>query len=54
MKQEQHTPYKKRSQMQEIARRFVRNKQAVVGLIMLMILILAAILAPVIAPYDPL
>ena len=45
---------KKRSQLQEVVRRFFRNKQAVVGLVMLCILIVAAVFAPVLAPYDPL
>lgn len=45
---------KKRSQVKEVWRRFRRNKQAVVGMCMLMTLILAAVLADVIAPYDPL
>ncbi len=45
--------YKKRSQTQEIVRRFLRNRQAVAGLIMLSILVFCAVFAPVIAPYDP-
>ena len=45
--------YKKRSQTQEIVRRFLRNRQAVAGLIMLTILVFCAVFAPVIAPYDP-
>ncbi len=45
--------YKKRSQTQEIVRRFPANRQAVAGLIMLSILVFCAVFAPVIAPYDP-
>ena len=49
----ENTPYKKRSQFQEVARRFMKNKRAVVGLIMLLLLFFAAVFAPLIAPYDP-
>ncbi|MEG1774818.1 MAG: ABC transporter permease, partial [Oscillospiraceae bacterium] len=45
--------YKKRSQGAEIWRRFLRNKQAVIGLIMLLILVFMAVFAPVVAPFDP-
>lgn len=45
---------KKRSQAKEVWRRFRRNRQAMIGLIMLLILVLAAVFASVIAPYDPL
>ena len=45
---------KKRSQVKEVWRRFRRNRQAMVGMVMLLILIFAAIFAGVIAPYDPL
>ncbi len=45
---------KKRSQTAEIIRRFFRNKQAVVGLCMLLLLIFAAVFADVITRYDPL
>lgn len=45
--------YKKRSQWQEVWRRFSNNKRAVVGLVMLTILILCAIFAQWIAPFDP-
>lgn len=51
---EEQAEYKKRSQLKEVWRRFIRNKQAVVGLAMLLILIFAALFADVIAPYDPL
>ena len=39
--------------MEDIRRRFVRNKLAVVGLIMILIVVVVAIFAPLIAPYDP-
>ena len=44
---------KKRSQVKEVWRRFCRNKQAMIGLAMLLLLIFAAVFANVIAPYDP-
>lgn len=45
---------KKRSQAKEVWRRFRRNRQAMIGLIMLLILVFGAVFANVIAPYDPL
>jgi len=36
-----------------VLRQFARNKTALVGLIIIVLLILMAVLAPVIAPYDP-
>ena len=45
---------KKRSQLKEVWRRFRRNKRAMIGLFMLLILVFAAVFADVIAPYDPL
>lgn len=45
--------YKKRSQTQEIWRRFRRNNRAVIGLVMLAFLIFCALFANWIAPYDP-
>ena len=39
---------------QEFLRRFRRNRGAVIGAILLMLIAAVAILAPVIAPYDPL
>ena len=45
--------YKKRTQFQEICRRFFRNKQAVIGLIMLLILIFCAVFAPQLSHYSP-
>ncbi len=40
-------------QWRDIRRRFVRNKLAVLGLIMVVLLIIVAIFAPLLAPYDP-
>jgi len=51
--QEEEVVIKKRSQVREVWRRFCRNKQAMVGMFMLLLLIFAAIFAEVIAPYDP-
>lgn len=45
---------KKRSQLKEIWRRFRQNKQAMVGMCMLLLMIFSAIFASVISPYDPL
>ncbi len=47
------TVFKKRSQAREVWRRFCRNKQAMVGMCMLLLLIFAAVFADLIAPYDP-
>ncbi|MFD3514347.1 ABC transporter permease [Streptomyces sp. NPDC058657] len=44
---------KSASQWRDIRRRFVANKLAVVGLVLVGILFLTAIFAPLIAPYDP-
>ncbi len=44
--------YKKKSRLQETWNRFLRNKLAVIGLFISVIIILAAILAPAIANYD--
>jgi peptide/nickel transport system permease protein len=44
---------KRRSEMGNAWRRFSRNRAAVVGLVMVIILCLLAIFAPVIAPADP-
>ena len=44
--------YKKKSRLQEIWTRFLRNKLAVVGLAIFVFIILVAILAPLIASYD--
>lgn len=45
--------YKKKSQGPEIWRRFCKNKRAVFGLAVIVLLILIAIFADVLAPYDP-
>ena len=45
---------KRRSQLQEVWRRFKKNRRAVVGLVMLVILIIVALFAPFLTPYDPL
>lgn len=45
---------KKRSQLMEIWRRFRRNRQAMVGMCMLLLLIFGAVFAGVLSPYDPL
>jgi len=44
--------YKKKSRLQEIWNRFLRNRLAVVGLAIFVFIILVAILAPLIASYD--
>ena len=51
---EEEDVVKKRSQIKEVWRRFRRNKQAMIGLIMLLLLIFAAVFADFLAPYDPL
>ena len=43
----------KHSNLSRIARRFVRHKLAVIGLLILMILLIMAVFAPLIAPYSP-
>jgi peptide/nickel transport system permease protein len=49
---ERKEPGKKQSQVKEIWRRFRKNKAAVLGLIVLVILVLSAIFADVITPED--
>ena len=44
---------KRRSQGRIIFDRFIRNKAAVFGLVVLVLMVLAALLAPVISHYDP-
>jgi len=44
--------YKKKSRLREIWDRFLRNKLAVVGLVIFVFIVLVAILAPLIASYD--
>ena len=45
--------YKKKKQFPEIWRRFCKNRRALVGLIIMVLLILAGIFAPVITKYGP-
>lgn len=45
--------YRKKSQGPEIWRRFRRNKRAVVGLCIIVLLLFCAVFADFIAPYDP-
>lgn len=45
--------YKKQSNFKNIFKRLAKNKFAVAGMIILILLILAAIFAPLIAPYSP-
>ena len=45
--------YKKRSNVQEVWRRFRRSKSAMIGLAMISLLVICAIFAPLIATYDP-
>lgn len=52
-KKQESTTYKKRSQGQEIWRRFKRNKGALLGAFIVILLIVFAIFAEYIAPYDP-
>ena len=47
------TKKKKQTQFSQIMGRLSRNKVAMGGLIVLIVIILAAIFAPLIAPYDP-
>lgn len=44
---------RKRSQAKDIWRRLRKNKMAMVGMMMVLILLVAAVFAPFIAPYDP-
>ena len=45
--------YRKKSQGPEIWRRFRRNKRAVVGLCIILLMIFCAVFADLISPYDP-
>ncbi|MGN0980427.1 MAG: ABC transporter permease [Candidatus Avoscillospira sp.] len=45
--------YKKRKQLPDIWHRFRKNKRAVCGLVIMIIIVLAGIFAPVICQYDP-
>lgn len=51
-KKEFFRQYKKKSHFQEILHRFLKNKTAVIGLILFTLIILVAIFAPVIADYQ--
>ena len=44
---------KKRSQLGEVWRRLRRNKAAVLGMSVIVVLVVVAIFAPMLAPYDP-
>ena len=44
---------RKRSQLRDTWRRLRRNKLAMVGLVLVLILVLAAVFADFVAPYDP-
>lgn len=44
--------YKKKSRMQEIWYRFTRNRMAVLGLILMLIIVVAAIVAPLVLDYN--
>lgn len=47
------TKRKKKSMTRQVMKRFIKNRTAVVGLIILLLLILIAVFAPVLAPYSP-
>ena len=47
-------PRKKTSEIREIARHLVRNRAAVIGLVIISGFVLASVFAPVFSPYDPL
>ena len=49
---EPELPRRRSSQWYDIRRRFVRNRLAVVGLVMVLVLFVLAIFAPLIAPYE--
>lgn len=51
--QERRLPDRKRSQMKDVLRRLWRNKLAMVGLFLVLVLVLAAIFADFVSPYDP-
>ncbi len=44
---------KKQSQWREIVKRLMRNKVAMAGLIIIIVMVVIAIIAPLISPYDP-
>ncbi len=45
--------YKKRRQLPEVWRRFKKNRRAVFGGVLVLLLLLAGIFAPYLTPYDP-
>ena len=47
-------PRKKTSEIREVARHLIRNRAAVIGLVIISGFILASLFAPVFSPYDPL
>lgn len=44
--------YRKKSRLQEIWQRFLKNKLAVVGLVLFIIIVMTALMAPLIADYE--
>ena len=44
--------YKKKSQLREFWYRFTRNRMAIVGLVLMLIIIIAAVVAPLVLDYD--
>lgn len=44
---------KKKSMTRQIMKRFIKNRTAVVGMVILFLLILIAVFAPILAPYSP-
>ncbi|MEG2204074.1 MAG: ABC transporter permease [Oscillospiraceae bacterium] len=51
-KKEFFKQFKKKSRLQEIWQRFLKNKTAVIGMVLFLLVILVAIAAPFIADYD--
>ena len=47
-------PRKKTSELREVGRQLIRNRAAVVGLVIIGAFIILSVFAPVFAPYDPL
>ena len=52
-KQAPRLPDRKRSQWKDVMRRLWRNKLAMVGLFLVLVLVLAAVFADFVSPYDP-
>lgn len=44
--------YKKQSQFKEVWHRLCKNKLAIVGLVLVVIIVLSAVFAPILTPYD--